>query len=91
MRVNVYTEELCGDWGIATVEYVSSKTGNPMINYGLRIFLKSHPDLHRSAKDDDRSAVTIWCGSDRGAIAHMLKNIIAGVEAHTLPDGEVSK
>lgn len=49
---------------IVTAEYVSSRTGEKMTNYGLRIYLKSHPDLHYvPPRDDDRSAVTFWCGS----------------------------
>lgn len=66
MRVNVYTEELKLEAEIVEADYVSSRTGQPMTNYGLRIYLKSHPDLHYiPGRDDDRSAVTFWCGSDR--------------------------
>lgn len=79
MRVNVYTEELLSNEGptapamaeIVTAEYVSSRTGEKMKNYGLRIYFKSHPDLHYvPPRDDDRSAVTIWCGSKE-------KNVVA--------------
>lgn len=68
MRINVYTEELPTDvhplCEIVTAEYVSSRTGEPMKNYGLRVYLKSHPDLHFiPGRDDDRSAITFWCGS----------------------------
>lgn len=72
MRINVYTEEMpTPETGlplaeIVTAEYVSSRTGQPMKNYGLRIFLKSHPDLHFiPGRDDDRSAVTFWCGKQQ--------------------------
>lgn len=73
MRVNVYTEELMTDFDsdtisaeIVTAEYISSRTGQPMTNYGLRIYLKSAPELHFiPGRDDDRSAVTFWCGPDR--------------------------
>ena len=65
MRTNVYTEELPTSDGpmpmaeIVTAEYASSRTGEKMTNYGLRIYLKSHPDLHYvPPRDDDRSAVT---------------------------------
>lgn len=70
-RVNIYTEELLpGGEGvvpgriatIVTIEYASSRTGEKMKNYGLRIFLASPPQLHDSPQDDDRSAITIWCG-----------------------------
>lgn len=70
MRVNVYTEELLTGKldepfaEIATAKYVSSRTGEEMTNYGLRVFLKSPPELHYiPGRDDDRSAVTFWCGS----------------------------
>jgi hypothetical protein len=68
MRVNVYTEELINGGTeplaeIVTAEYVSSRTQQPMKNYGLRIFVKSAPELHYiPGRDDDRSAVTFWCG-----------------------------
>lgn len=68
MRVNVYTEELPPEEGkpmaeIVHADYVSSRTGEPMRNYGLRIYLKSPPDLHYvPGRDDDRSAITFWCG-----------------------------
>lgn len=72
MRINVYTEELILHGNnpvvaeIVTVDYVSSRTGEAMTNYGLRIYLKSHPDLHYvPPRDDDRSAVTFWCGPTR--------------------------
>jgi hypothetical protein len=72
MRVNVYTEELLTAGNnpvvaeIVTADYVSSRTGQPMTNYGLRIYLKSAPELHYvPQRDDDRSAVTFWCGPTR--------------------------
>lgn len=84
MRINVYTEELLENKGkdhppmaeIVTAEYVSSRTGLPMKNYGLRIFLKSHPDLHYiPGRDDDRSAVTFWCGPKERNIFELLEQI----------------
>ena len=72
MRINVYTEELLttGDnhvvAEVVTTEYISSRTGKPTTNYGIRIYVKSHPDLHYvPPRDDDRSAVTFWCGPTR--------------------------
>lgn len=80
MRINVYTEELLRDETnnpikaeIVTAEYVSSRTGQPMKNYGLRIYLKSHPDLHYvPPRDDDRSAVTFWCGDKEKKVFEFL-------------------
>lgn len=72
MRVNVYTEELLEAGGptkptmceIVHADYVSSRNGQPMRNYGIRVYLKSAPELHYvPPRDDDRSAVTFWCGS----------------------------
>ena len=69
MRINVYTEELPPEEGkpmaeIVWAEYTSSRTGEKMRNYGVRIFLKSHPDLHFiPGRDDDRTAITFWCGT----------------------------
>ena len=75
MRVNVYTEELLKaqpfDGGpiaaeIVTADYVSSRTGLSMTNYGLRVYLASAPQLHYvPPRDDDRSAVTFWCGDKK--------------------------
>lgn len=58
MRVNVYAEELTEEVEVTTVE---PRPGRTYI--GLRFLLKSSPDLHNSAEDDDRSAVTLWVGS----------------------------
>lgn len=81
MRLNVYTEELLSHDGndpikaeIVTADYVSSRTGQPMTNYGLRIYLKSHPDLHYvPPRDDDRSAVTFWCGAKEKYVFEFLE------------------
>lgn len=84
MRVNIYTEELpTGDAlpvaEIVTAEYVSSRTGQPMKNYGLRVYLKSAPELHFiPGRDDDRSAVTFWCGSSSHNIFDFL-DMLKGV------------
>lgn len=71
MRINVYTEELVDAADgkpfaeIVTADYISSRTGEPMTNYGLRVFLRSAPELHYiPGRDDDRSAVTFWCGKE---------------------------
>ena len=56
MRVNVYAEEITDD-----VESIHKDNvgGRPL--FGLRFFLKSHPDMSPPHhQDDDRSAVTFW-------------------------------
>lgn len=86
MRVNVYTEELYDNdqpfAEIVTVDYISSRTNQPMTNYGLRIFLKSSPDLHHiPGRDDDRSAVTFWCGNNSENVRKFLGAIQALVKS----------
>lgn len=82
MRVNVYTEELLEDSRespmaeIVTAEYTSSRTGLPMKNYGLRVYFKSARDLHYiPGRDDDRSAVTFWCGASEKNVARFLESL----------------
>lgn len=91
MRINVYTEELpTAETGlplaeIVTAEYISSRTGQPMTNYGLRIFLKSHPDLHFIPdRDDDRSAITFWCGSKFNNIMGLIEILKGTAEVYNL-------
>jgi len=79
MRINVYTEELIKGEGngslaeIVEAKYISSRTGQEMTNYGVRIFLKSAPELHYiPGRDDDRSAVTFWCGEKRESVFNFL-------------------
>lgn len=56
MRINVYAEELTQE--VETVVKQSVETGR--VFYGVRMFLASPSQLHHTAKDDDRSAITIW-------------------------------
>lgn len=88
MRVNVYTEELPTSerpaCQIVTAKYISSRTGEPMTNHGLRIFLKSAPQLHDGPHDDDRSAVTIWCGSKEKNIFEFLEMLRSTAYADTM-------
>jgi len=87
MRVNVYTEELLtGELKepfaeIVEAKYISSRTNQPMTNYGLRIFLKSAPELHYiPGRDDDRSAVTFWCGPSKKNIPAFLETVQLAIE-----------
>lgn len=89
MRVNVYTEELLRSAPevsppsaeIVFAEYVSSRTGEKMRNYGLRVYLDSSPHLHMvlnedgSVRDDDRSAVTFWCGPGPASPLSFLQHL----------------
>ena len=58
MRVNVYSEELTDE--IVVINRISA--GGESF-HGLRVYTKSHPDLHHTEADDDRSAVTFWFAS----------------------------
>ncbi len=54
-RINIYAEEITKR--IEVVEKTAD-TGRPF--FGLRAYLKSPSDLHRTKEDDDTSAVTFW-------------------------------
>lgn len=87
MRINVYTEELPafseGNIELVYTEYISSRTNQPMRNYGLRIYLKSHPDLHHTPTDDDRSAVTFWCGPSSALATQFAIALLRSAETLT--------
>lgn len=95
MRINVYTEELLPqpspfndgalDAEVVTADYISSRTGEKMTNYGLRVFLKSSPDLHYiPGRDDDRSAITFWCGDTNQNILRLLSRLTYVAEQFNL-------
>ena len=93
MRVNVYTEELLSDptptapviAEVVHADYVSSRTVQPMRNYGLRIYLASSKELHYvPPRDDDRSAVTFWCGSSEKKVFAFLEMIRVCANISTL-------
>ena len=93
MRINVYTEELLKNEGptkptmaeIVYADYISSRTGEQMRNWGVRIFLKSAPELHYiPGRDDDRSAVTLWCGPKEKNVIEFLDMLRETAYAGTL-------
>lgn len=92
MRINVYTEELLPtSQGVLTVaevvtaDYISSRTGKKMTNYGVRIYLRSAPELHYvPPRDDDRSAITFWCGEKERYVLEFLDDIRRIAYASTL-------
>lgn len=59
MRINVYAEELTSEVKLVTKEVTDEKFGTRTF-YGVRVFLKSPPELHADPEDDDRSAITFW-------------------------------
>jgi len=72
MRVNVYAEELT-----ERIEIVK-KAVNQELFYGVRLYLKSHPDLHHSDSDNDESAITLWVPwtKEKGNDFNYLLNIL---------------
>ena len=73
MRINVYEEELTSE-----VDVVSTTTSENKTFYGVRMFYKSHPDLHHTPTDDDRTAITLWVGD------HAMADQLAVSIAHAL-------
>ena len=73
MRVNIYGEELT-----TKVELVK-KAVNQNTFYGIRLYLKSHEDLHHSEPDNDESAITIWAPwtNKKKSDLFLLQNILA--------------
>jgi hypothetical protein len=67
MRINVYHEEITTE--AVFVEKHVPETGKTY--YGVRMFMKSAPELHHEPNDDDRSAITFWWGTKRAAIRHL--------------------
>lgn len=58
MRINVYAEELTDEVEVIT-KTAEGKFGTQTF-YGVRLYLKSAPELHADTEDDDRTAITFW-------------------------------
>jgi hypothetical protein len=71
MRINIYSEELTPR--IEIVEKTAANTGETFV--GLRFYLKSPPELHSTAEDDDTSAVTLWARS-RDELREIIKGVV---------------
>ena len=77
MRINLYAEELCpADYSKYGLLRKTADTGE--VFFGLRVFLNSAPELHFTADDDDRSAVTFWFKSvaDAYSFVKCLRNAV---------------
>lgn len=74
MRINIYSEEMTTDWEWVERPVYSRTTDKTVIYWGLRIYLKSAPELHSNHLDDDRSAITFW-SEDQDALKNMLRNL----------------
>lgn len=55
MRINVYSQELTRECGLAM-----KKADTGITYYGVRMILASPDILHHTPDDDDRSAITFW-------------------------------
>lgn len=64
MRINVYAEELTQNTEVVEKIVEGRKF------FGVRLFLKSPKQLHHSADDDDRSAITFWVPWRKGKNHH---------------------
>lgn len=62
MRTNVYSQELITDpdGDLPDYELVESGSNTGLAYSAVRLFLHSPPELHQTADDDDRSAITFW-------------------------------
>ena len=70
MRINVYGEELTD-----RVEHIK-KVVNQELFHGIRLYLKSHPDLHHSVDDNDESAITLWVPWTRKG-GHKVEQVVS--------------
>lgn len=59
MRINVYAEELTDETELVTKTVNDSLYGRRTF-FGVRVYLKSPPELHADPEDNDRSAITFW-------------------------------
>lgn len=76
MRINVYQEEISGEVTLVEKADVVGADGNPVTFYGVRVWLLGPDTLHVTEHDDDRSAITFWCGSKEhaGALFSVLED-----------------
>lgn len=82
MRINVYAEELTNDCEIVTKTVTDDEFGTRTF-YGIRVYLKSPPELHHSEEDDDRSAITFWTlqgGHNFWTLMDILDNLVSKAE-----------
>ena len=64
MRVNVYSQEMTRETMVVEKQvHLPGQAGPGRTYYGVRMFLRSAPELHATPEDDDRSAVTFWFDS----------------------------
>ena len=64
MRMNIYAEELTDEWEVVEKVVEDEEFGRRTF-YGVRLYLKSPPELHHSDDDDDRSGITFWVRSTK--------------------------
>lgn len=83
-RINIYAEELTSEVEVVRKEVDDEKFGQRAF-YGIRLYLKSPEELHHSAEDDDRSAITFWVkwtareGTDPTVLQNALNNMLDAI------------
>lgn len=97
MRLNVYAEEITAETELVMKEVTDEKFGTRTF-YGVRVYLKSPPELHADPEDDDRSAITLWVpwtragGHDFEPVEQALRSMLDRLGEAMLHDGQdVSK
>lgn len=86
MRLNVYAEELTDEVDVVT-KVVEDEEFGRRVFYGVRLYLKSPPELHHSTEDDDRSAITLWVkwtkaeGTDLGLLRSLLRKLMSAQDS----------
>lgn len=81
MRINIYAEELTQE-----VETITKTLDDGRTFLAVRLYLKSAKELHHTASDDNRSAITFWVPWYGGKNhPHDLNNVM-----HALHNGSAS-
>jgi hypothetical protein len=79
VRINVYAEETIYDESAVEIVEKVADTGARFV--GVRFYLKSPPELHHRAGDDDRTAITFWIKSPKtGFEPHDAEAIVSLLE-----------
>lgn len=85
MRINVYSQELTKE-----LQVVGKTADTGITYYGVRMFLASPDELHHTADDDDRSAITFWVPNAHSFTKYDLANLLRQMAqmVELVPDSE---
>lgn len=81
MRINVYAEEIISHDVEIITKSVETNAGTTETFYGIRMYLISPQELHHTADDDDRSAITFWVrwtkklGNQPGELIYLFETL----------------